>query len=342
MTDRNIKKESPGILRLLINLFQIILYILIQIVFIPFAIIGIMDSIYKEMIKSKKMGISFSAIKALQYRWFMHYFNTRRDPLSVAFIRKFPYESHLGLWSVLGALIISQRLFGFTTRLGKLVEPGKETLDSTAGIRVLMFDRIMEKYVDEMEQIVIPGAGFDLIALHFTGGKRVKVFELDQDKIISVKVETLEKAGLKHDWITYVGVDYSKESWVDKLLEAGFDKTKETLFLWQSVSLFLDADIVKETLRQMADLCSYESIIAQDFYSEAFILGEYSKVARKQMSMIERMGETWKFGIDMSVDPKAAVESFLKQSGLKMIEINLFGEKLDIEPFYCIVVAEKL
>ncbi|MCP4020754.1 MAG: YkgJ family cysteine cluster protein [Desulfobacteraceae bacterium] len=50
----------------------------------------------------------------------------------------------------MGPLIISQRLFGFTTRLGKLVEPGEETADSTAGIRVLMFDKVMEKYADKM------------------------------------------------------------------------------------------------------------------------------------------------------------------------------------------------
>jgi methyltransferase (TIGR00027 family) len=342
MTDKNTKKQFPGILRFLIKLFQIILYIPIQIIFIPFAIIGLIDGIYKEMRKSKKLGVSFSAIKALQYRWIMHYFNTRPDPLSVAFTKKFPCESHFGLWSVMGAFIISQRLFGFTTKLGKLVEPGEETLDSTAGIRVLMFDRIMEKYVDEMEQIVIPGVGFDLIALQFTKGKEVKVFELDQVNTINVKVETLKKAGIEHDWITYIPVDYSNESWVDKLLEAGFDKTKKTLFLWESVSLFLKVDIVKGTLRKMADLCGDGSIIAQDFYSKAFSLGEYSKIVERQMGMIEKMGEPWKFGIDMSNDPKAAVESFLKECGLKMTEINQFGEKLDIEPFYCIVEAEKL
>ncbi len=44
----------------------------------------------------------------------------------------------------------------------------------------------------------------------------------------------------------------------------------------------------------------------------------------------------------MSNDPKAAVESFLKKWGLKMTEYIQFGEKLDIEPFYCIVEAEKL
>jgi methyltransferase (TIGR00027 family) len=342
MNSKNIKKRPPRILRFLTKLFQILLYIPIQIIFIPFAIIGLIDAIYKEMGKSKKLGISFSAIKALQHRWFMHYFNTRPDHLSVAFTKKFPCESHFGMWSIMGALIISLRLFGFPAKLGKLVEPGKETLDSTAGIRVLMFDKIMEKYVDEMEQIVIPGAGFDLIALRFTKGKKVKVFELDQVNTLNVKVETLKKAGIKHDWITYIPVDYSNESWVDKLLEAGFDKTKKTLFLWQSVSLYLEADIVKETIRKMADLCVDGSIIAQDFYSKAFALGEYSKTAKRYMSIIEKMGEPSKFGIDMSNDPKAAVESFLKECGLKTTEYIQFGEKLDIEPFYCIVEAEKL
>ena len=342
MTDKNTKKQLPGIVRFLIKLFQIILYTLIQIIFIPFAIIGLMDAIYKEMVNSKKLGVSFSAIKALQYRWLMHYFNTRPDPISVAFTKNFPCESHFGMWSIMGPLIISQRLFGFTTRLGKLVEPGEETADSTAGIRVLMFDKVMEKYVDEMEQIVLPGAGFDLIALRFTKEKKVKVFELDQVNTLNVKVETLKKAGIEHDWITYIPVDYATESWVDNLLEAGFDKTKKTLFLWQSVSLYLEADIVKENLREMADLCVDGSIITQDFYSRAFASGEYSKMAKRYLSIIKKMGEPAIFGIDMSNDPRAAVESFLKECGLKMTEYTQFGEKLDIEPFYCIVEAEKL
>ncbi|MGD2099350.1 MAG: SAM-dependent methyltransferase, partial [Desulfobacterales bacterium] len=338
----NIKKQPSKILHFLIQLFQIVLYIPIQIIFIPFAIIGIIVGIYKGLGKSKKLGISFTACRALQYRWFMHYFNTRPDPLSVAFTKKFPCESHFGLWSTMGALIISQRLFGFTTKLGKVPEPGEETLVSMVGRRLLMFDKIMEKYVDEMEQIVLPGAGFDLIALHFTKGKNVKVFELDQVKTLNVKVETLRKAGIKHDWITYIAVDYSNESWDDKLLGAGFDKTKKTLFVWQSVSLYLEADSVKETLRKMADLCVDGSIIAQDLYSKAYILGEISKIAKRSSIMMGRMGEPWIFGIDMSNDPKAAVASFLKECGLKMTEYIQFGEKLDIEPFYCIVEAEKL
>jgi hypothetical protein len=43
----------------------------------------------------------------------------------------------------------------------------------------------------------------------------------------------------------------------------------------------------------------------------------------------------------MSDNPKAAVESFLAACGLKMTDYIQFGEKLDIEPFYCIVEAKK-
>ena len=92
----------------------------------------------------------------------------------------------------------------------------------------------------------------------------------------------------------------------------------------------------------MADLCADGSIIAQDFYSKAFIFDDTSVAVKSQKKNMEKMGEPWKFGIDMSYDPKAAVESFLKECGLKITEYFQFGEKLDIDPFYCIVEAEKL
>jgi methyltransferase (TIGR00027 family) len=327
--------------RPLITLLQFLLYVPIQIVFIPFALIGLVAGIHKGLIRSRKMGVSFSAIQALQYRWLMHFFDTRPDQISIAFIKKFPCESHYGLLSVFGALILFQRLFGFTTRLGKLPERGEETLASTAGRRLLEFDRIVEESVDEVEQIVIPGVGFDLIAQRFTEGKEVRVFELDQVETSTVKIETLKRAGIRHDWVTYIPVDYSRESWVEKLLEAGFDKRKKTLFLWESVSLFLEDDVVKETLTQMAEISADGSRIAQDFYSRAFASGGISRTVRSTSRLMERMGEPWRFGIDMSGDSQAAVESFLKECGLTITGIYQFGEKREVEPFYCIVESEK-
>ena len=341
MKSINNRKKSRGLVWFVISLFQILLFIPVQIIFIPFAIIGIIDAVYKEMVRSKKLGVSFTAVQALQYRWIMHYFNTRKDAISVRFIKKFPCESHFGLYSTFGALIISQQYFGFTTKFGRVDKLGEETIFSTPGRRLLMFDEIMKKYVDIVEQIVIPGAGYDLMALEHTRDKNIKVFEIDQVNTQNIKIETLKKAGIKHDWINYIPVDYSKESWSDKLVKAGFDKTKKTLFIWQSVSLYLEKDTVKDTLKKMADLCVEGSYVAQDFYSKSFMLGETSKTVKKSSNLMGKMGEHWKFGIDMSNNPNESVELFLLECGLKMTSIQQFGEKLNVEPFYCIVIAEK-
>lgn len=322
-------------------LIQFLLYLIIQIAFIPFIVLGLLHGLYKEMIVSKKMKVSFSAGQTLQYRWYMHYFGTRTDQLTIEFVKKFPCESHFGLLSTVGALVISNRLFGFKTKLNKLPESGHETIDSTAGARVVAFDKIMEKYIDEVDQVVLPGAGFDLIALKYTKNREVEVFELDQESTMKVKVDTLKKAGIEHEWVRYIPVDYANESWKDKLIEAGFDKSKRTLFLWQSVSLFLDETIVREALKDMAELCNQDSIIAQDFYSKSFVSGEMSKIAKRTGNLMGRMGEPWIFGLDMSPNPKTDVGVFLESCGLKMTECNQFGEYIDIEPYYFVVEARK-
>jgi methyltransferase (TIGR00027 family) len=342
MNDALTAIERPGLLRFLIKFLQIILYVSIQIVFIPLAIIGLVVALYKELWRSKQLSVSFSAIKALQYRWMMHYFNTRPDSLSVAFTRHFPCESHFGMWSILGALIISVRLSGFPEKLGKLVEPGEESLDTLAGIRVLTFDRIMQEHVDDVDQVVLLGSGFDLIAHHLTKGKNVAVFEIDQVHTLNMKVETLQRASIECGWITYIPVDFSNESWDSKLLEAGFERSKRTLFLWQSVSLYLEPETVRATLLNMGNLCAEGSIIAQDFYSQSMVDCDFSKAAKKFKGIIEKMGEPWKFGLDMSDDPRGVVESYLNEVGLQMTEYIQFGEKRGLEGFYCIVEAEKL
>jgi hypothetical protein len=65
MTSKNTRTQLPGIVRFFIKLFQIILYIPIQVIFIPFAIIGLIVGNYKEMRTSKKLGVSYSAGQAL-------------------------------------------------------------------------------------------------------------------------------------------------------------------------------------------------------------------------------------------------------------------------------------
>jgi len=326
----------------MIKLFQFLIFLILQILFIPFALIGLLLALYKEMYVSKKLGVSFTAGQAIQIRWIMHYFGTRADKDTVEFIKHFPIESHIGFLGMFGAAIIANRICGYTLSMAKIPEPGKESLMTFLPTRTITFDRIVEKYSSQVDQIVNMGAGFDLRLLKYTKGKDVKIFELDQEKTQNLKLETMKKADLKHDWITYIPVDFREESWVEKLTQSGFDRAKKTYFHWEAVADYLEEDVVKDTLKKMSELCSQGSIIGQSFASKALVTGEGTYAMKRTKELMEKFGEPWLYGIDMSGDARASVESLLSEFGLVLTELTLLGHKRKTgKPFFAIAVCEK-
>ncbi|MDL1986007.1 MAG: SAM-dependent methyltransferase, partial [Deltaproteobacteria bacterium] len=302
----------------MINFLQFMVFLPIQILFIPFVILGMIPAMYKEMIVSKKLGVSFTAGQAIQNRWIMHYLKTRPDEKTVKFIKVLPIESHFGLLCFMGAAIIANKICGYTPGLARVPEPGKEVFFNFLNTRTTNFDRIMKKNLEHVEQVVIMGAGYDLRVLDLARGRNVKIFELDQEKTQNLKLQTMKKAGIDDNGIIYIPVDFTEESWVEKLIKNGFDKTKKTFFLWESVSIYLEEDVVKDTLIKLSKLCAKGSIIAQDFYSKAFITGETTVLIKRSLRLLEKMGEPWLFGIDMSEDAKRSMESLLNDSGLAL------------------------
>lgn len=130
--------------------------------------------------------------------------------------------------------------------------------------------------------------------MEYTDGKNVKVFELDLKDAQNLKLKTMEKAGIDHDWITYIPVDFNNESWVEKLLASGLDKTKKSFFMIKSVTAYLSEEGVRDTLKKVADMSAIGSVVAQDFFSKEFI------------KRVHRLSATMRaldlFGIDMSED----------------------------------------
>ncbi|MDJ0706107.1 MAG: SAM-dependent methyltransferase [Leptolyngbyaceae cyanobacterium MO_188.B28] len=326
----------------MLKFFQFIIFLILQILFLPFAICGGLLALYFEMVVSRKLGVSFTAEQAIQPRWTMHYFAVRSDPNTVAFMKHLPIESHLGFLGMFGAALLANRICGYIPSFTQIPEYGKETLSSFICSRTVLFDQIMERYASEVEQIVIMGGGFDLRVLQLTRDGSANVFEVDQEKTQSMKLETIQKAGLSNDWITYITVDFREESWVEKLLEHGFDQTKRTYFHWESVSLYLEEDVVRDTIAKMSSLSSKGSILAQDFYAKSFIKGE-TYLMRKAVQLVEKMGEPWLYGIDMSDDVKTSIEALVNEFNFQALEVSQFGHKGKTgKPFYAISVCEKV
>jgi methyltransferase (TIGR00027 family) len=186
------------------------------------------------------------------------------------------------------------------------------------------------------------GAGFDTRAFKYCKGKNIKVFELDQENTQKYKIEALKKAEIDYEWIIFVPIDFRQESWVDKLMENGFNTLKKTFFLWEGVTVYLEEENVKQTLKAVAESSGKGSVITFDFYSKAFITGEGSFLMKYSLKTLKITGETWKFGTDTKKNPKENVEALLKEAGLTLRELSLLGKTTEkVKPFGGLVEAVK-
>lgn len=96
------------------NLFALVVFILLQILFIPLAIVGAILVGYRQLIVSKKLGVSQTAIEILNGRWTMHIFGLREDPAAAKLAPVLPKTSTFGLWLALAPLYVYSRISGST------------------------------------------------------------------------------------------------------------------------------------------------------------------------------------------------------------------------------------
>ena len=83
------------------KILSYLVFIPLQIVMVPFAIVGLVLTAYKQIIVSKRLGVSQTAIEIINGRWTMHIFGLRRDDETAALMKVLPNTSTLGLWFVL-------------------------------------------------------------------------------------------------------------------------------------------------------------------------------------------------------------------------------------------------
>jgi len=135
--------------------------------------------------------------------------------------------------------------------------------------RTKYFDDILEdSLADNIEQIVILGAGYDTRAYRFSEKMAgIRVFEVDAPYTQTEKIERLETAGIPHDHVRFVSVDFEKDDLMTRLSESGHRKDLRTLFIWEGVSLYLTPESVDSTLDHLRSLCCAGSILCFDYFN---------------------------------------------------------------------------
>jgi methyltransferase (TIGR00027 family) len=164
-------------------------------------------------------------------------------------------------------------------------------------------------------QVVILGAGLDSRAYRFGDAMRgVRVFELDLPQTQAYKKKrVLEVMGELPAHVTYVPIDFAKQSLETVLDAAGYDRKKTALFIWEGVTMYLPEAAVDATLRAVVRNAAPGSRIVFDYFLESALQSRTSAL-REVAKNVAAVGEPFVFGI-----PGLDASAFVAARGFKVV-----------------------
>ncbi len=304
-----------------------IVFVIIQTLFIPLAIIGAIITYYKQMHVSKKLGVSSTAIEIINGRWTMDRFGLRKDPATVKLFNVLPNTSPLGLWLALFPLYLLKQIAGENLLYPTIKKGGNETLANLVTSRTGYFDELLDKSLDNSEQFVVMGAGFDTRCYGLLAKNEIMLFELDKKHTQELKKGFLHQTNIDTSNVHFVEVDFATESWYEKLSNAGYDKNKKATFLWEGVTLYLSEKDIRNTLKEIKKHAAPGSVLVTDFYAKQFVNGDMVHDKKKSLEQLKMTNEELGFGIAFEGNSSKDLESLIKSENLKLGEVYYMGYK---------------
>jgi len=195
--------------------------------------------------------------------------------------------------------------------------------------RCRYFDDYLQKCLQSgTAQVVILGAGLD--SRSYRGELlqgSAKTFEVDHPATQASKIKRLKKVfGTIPAYVTYVPIDFNDET-LDKLLACGFDRSLKTLFMWEGVTPYLNAEAVDATLAWVRANAALGSAIIFDYQSLAGLVQAQTRRNYVYTVLSRISGERRNFGIEQS-----QIEDFLTCRGFTNV-VSVNAEQL--KRLYC-------
>jgi methyltransferase (TIGR00027 family) len=178
-------------------------------------------------------------------------------------------------------------------------------------------DFLQECFANEIQQVVIMGAGFDSRAYRFDDLKEIKVFEVDHPATMAIKKEKIQKElGSLPNHVVYVPIDFLKEKLSDKLVQCGYSGKLKSLFIWEGTTPYLIPESVDETLAFVSSNSGKDSSIIFDYILKSVVNGTCDlEGAKNEFEKMNKTSEPLTFGIE-----KEEIESFLVDRGFQNIK----------------------
>lgn len=299
----------------------------IQIVLSPIALVGYLIFVVRSFMVSRGSGVSQTALASLYTRWMQHQLGTRLDEPCERLIAVLPNVSGQGLRLTTGPTLLAHRLTGYVPGIYRY--PYEHNVDPPMAhepvARTTFLDAALDRHLGHIDQLVILGAGHDTRSYRLPARTRVRCFEVDTLRTQRFKREMLEKAGVDTSRVTFVPGDLMQADWFENLVTAGFEPDRQSLFIWEGVTMYLDRAAVENTLRTIAGT-AIGSVVAFD-YLTTDTMESRSLFMRYVRAALKVVGEPWRFGIDGTSPVKRQIATFVESCALSMGEHRNVGRE---------------
>ncbi len=197
--------------------------------------------------------------------------------------------------------------------------------------RTFMLDDIFKKaLIDNWDQIIILGAGFDSRSYRFKDLiKDTKLFEIDLPTTQTMKKFILDKIEIEiPEHLHFIPINLNKEN-LDQLITGGDFKPKaKNLFIWEGVTEYLTEESVDDTLSFIRKNSLPSSQLAFTYIYKEILEGNFKYYgSREIVKMVSKFGEPYQFGIY-----EGKIEQFLRERGFKLVK-NYSAEELEEKYF---------
>ena len=233
---------------------------------------------------------------------------------------------------VFGSAVVKMMGHKFCVWLSQKILPGwHEHLVA----RTRFIDELVEEaLINEAEQYVILGAGYDTRAHRLNFPDPFRVFEVDQPEVQERKRKKLPSVLLNNDRIAYVPVDFSYQSISKQLIKSGFDNSKTTIFTLEGVSQYVSKEDLSSLVQEIDSLTqNTEATFYMSYIDELFTTnpeeccgagfhkpGEKFELIR---GLSAKSGEPWvSFYTDTEIERILTINGFSIEENAALADLN--------------------
>ena len=218
--------------------------------------------------------------------------------------------------------------------------------------RTKLIDDIFKNSSEDIQQVLIFGAGFDSRAIRFKNElKQAMVFEFDAPITQHNKVNLFEEKNIEFPSnLKLISIDFNKGSLLCKLDEASFQKNMRCLFLLEGITMYLTQESIDSTFSLINQYAGNGSILVFDYvYASVIRQDNIYAGEEKLVQFVKKKGERFSFGIE-----KANVNDFLAKYNFELVsefDSNRLAERFfsdekgvhisPVNEIHSIVIAKK-